>query len=135
MTRWDQNVTFEARELKPYAEPVSKSDLTEGAVYFALQFADEKLLVPYLQPFVFIGKNLEKEDVDLYYFQKIESHLAGVRYGSAAEEDWPDFEAYGPDQGKHIFEYERALDRLLVCSLRRREYLGPPDKGREPRIQ
>jgi len=31
---------FEARELKPYAEPVSASDLKEGAVYFFVNFAE-----------------------------------------------------------------------------------------------
>jgi hypothetical protein len=132
MTRWDQNITFEARQLKPCAEPVSKSDMRQGEVYFALQFADERLLIPHLQPFVFIGKNLEEGDADLFYFQTMESYRAGVRYESATVDEVDKIEAYGPDEGNHMFEYERALDLLLVCSLRRREYLG---KSREPGAQ
>ena len=124
--RWDQNMTFEPRDLKPYAEPVSKSDLREGETYFAVQFADEKLLIPRLEPFIFLGKNLEEGDTDLFYFQNFESYAAGIRYATATEEDGPLFEAYGPDEGQHLFEFERALDRLLVCSLRRREY--PSDR-------
>ena len=31
---------FEGRELKPYAEPVSKSELREGETYFAVNYVD-----------------------------------------------------------------------------------------------
>lgn len=81
------------------------------------------LLIPYVQPFVFLGKNLEEGDTDLFYFQNFASYAAGVRYATATEEDRQMFEAYGPDEGQHLFEFERALDTLLVCSLRRREYV------------
>ena len=109
---------FEARELKPPAEPVSADELREGEVYFSVQFADEKLCVPIVEPLVFVGRNLDEGDTDLLYFQKFESHSTGVRYTSA-EGNSEDFEARGPDEIKHIFEFERALDVLLRCSLRR----------------
>lgn len=111
---------FEARELKSYAEPVTLGDLREGEVYFVLQFADEALLIPIMQPLIFLGKNLEEGDIDLFYFQDFESYAGGVRYASRAEEGEADFSVYGPNDTNHIFEYERALDRLMVCSLRRR---------------
>lgn len=64
---------FEARELKPHAEPVLAEELREGQIYFSLQYADEELLVPILLPLVFIGRNLAESDVDLLYFQNDES--------------------------------------------------------------
>ena len=119
-----ENLRFEARNLKSYAEPVPKSDLREGQVYFALQFADEDLLIPIMHPFVFVGRSLDEGDKDLFYFQDFESYSAGVRWPPASDEDRAAFEAYGRDEGQHLFEYERALDRLLVCSLRRRKHMG-----------
>lgn len=36
-------IPFEERELKSYAEPVTPNLLTEGEVYFSVQFADEDI--------------------------------------------------------------------------------------------
>jgi hypothetical protein len=113
-------VRFEARELKPYAEPVSSTDLREGEVYFSVQFADEKLLVPIVEPLVFVGRNLGEDDTNLLYFQNFESYTVGGRYASVTEENIADFKVRDPEEIKHIFEYERALDALMSCSLRRR---------------
>ena len=110
---------FEARELKSYAQPVSASDLREGEVYFSVQYADESLLVPIVEPLVFLGRNLVEDDADLLYFQSFESHSRGVRYTPGVEDDASDFHVRGPDDTKHIFEYERALEVLMKCSLRR----------------
>jgi hypothetical protein len=113
-------VRFEARELKSYAEPVSASDLIEGEVYFTVQFADQKLLIPIIEPIVFVGINLGEGDTDVSYFQNFESYATGVRYASGTEESMTDFRVRGPGEIKHIFTYEHALDELMKCSLRRR---------------
>ena len=112
---------FAARELKSYAEAVSIDDLQEGEVYFTLQFADERMLFPIVAPIVFLGKNLDVGDTDLWYFQDFESYSAGVRYPSATEGDASNFHARGLGDTKHIFEYERALDELMKCSVRRKQ--------------
>jgi len=39
-------VRFEARELEPYAEPVSADELAEGEVYFSVRYVDEEMAVP-----------------------------------------------------------------------------------------
>jgi hypothetical protein len=114
-------VLFEARELKPYAEPVSPSDLLEGEVYFSVQYADERLLVPIVEPLIFVGRNLAEGDEDLLYFQNFESYSIGVRYDPANQENGTDFHVRGPEDLKHIFEYEKALNSLMSCALRRRE--------------
>ena len=37
---------FEARELKPFAEPVSPEELRSGETYFAVLFVDDHGLIP-----------------------------------------------------------------------------------------
>jgi hypothetical protein len=69
-------VRFEARDLKPYAEPVDPSQLRVGQVY-----------------------------------------REGSRYDSPRAGAEPVF--HHGDAVKHMFEYERALDTLLSCSLKR----------------
>jgi hypothetical protein len=112
---------FEARELKPYGEPISKNDLKEGAVYFFLNFEDDKKLIPRLQPVVYGGRNLEPGDDALVYFQDLSSHRVGVRY--SAEEVGPGATFFCGSENElgHVFRYEQALDSLLACSLRRRD--------------
>jgi hypothetical protein len=78
---------FESRELPPYAEPVSASVLNPGEVYFSVQFLDENLLIPTMEPFVFLGKNLSGDDEDCLYFQSFESYRQGIRFESTSEED------------------------------------------------
>jgi len=113
---------FEERELKPYAEPVSSSELREGVVYFAVQFVDEEMLIPTMEPLVFIGRNLNPEDVGQLYFQDAGSYRQGLRHTSATgEDDSATLYQQAEAQVSHIFEYDRALDALMACSLRRQK--------------
>ena len=75
-------IRFEARELKSFAEHVSASELRDNEVYFSLQFVvDGSILIPILEPLVFIGRDLDDDgELDLLYFQKLESFRGGVRY-------------------------------------------------------
>ena len=54
---------FAARKLKPYSEPVSASELQVGATYFAVGFLDEAMLIPTMEPIVFIGTDLAQGGV------------------------------------------------------------------------
>lgn len=118
---------FEARELKEYAEPVTAADLQGGRVYFAVQFLDEQMLIPTVEPFIFLGKNLRTGDVDRLYFQCFESYSRGVRLESATANDQYSFQVTSEQGIKHIFEYDHALDVLMICALRRRQ-LGHMEK-------
>jgi len=91
-------------------------------VYFSLQFVDAEMLVPVLEPLVFIGQNLVPNDVGTLYFQDAGSYWLGTRFDSARD-DQSAFYAQGEDEIEHIFEYERALELLVDCSMRRR---NPP---------
>lgn len=115
---------FESRDLKSHAEPVSASELKEGGVYFSVNFLDQDMLVPLMEPVVFIGRNLNPEDAGQLYFQDAGSYWQGLRYESAATAEDAAFYRQSETEIKHIFEYDHALDRLMACSLRRRKAGG-----------
>ena len=110
---------FESRELTDYAEPVPPTSLQEGEVYFSVQYADGNLLVPIIETLVFVGRDLDGKDPALLYFQDVESHNRGIRYGSDGEEE-ARFHLGREGKMFHIFNYEHLLDELMKCSLRRR---------------
>jgi hypothetical protein len=87
---------FQSRNLKRYAEPISHELLEVGEVYFALRFVDEEILVPILEPIVFIGRNLARGDTDRVYFQDAVSYRDGVRYGRGAAEKGAEFSKAQP---------------------------------------
>jgi len=115
---------FEERELKPYAEPVNAQTLRQGEIYFSVQFADEEMLIPIMEAWVFAGRGLDAENhaASRLYFQDVdvESYRQGVRYDADAAEI-ATFQIQEEDAINHIFEYECALDVLMRCSLRRRQ--------------
>ena len=122
---------FEARDVPPYGEPVQGPDLVEGHVYFFLHYADDELLCPSLQPVVFLGRNLRSGDTARVYFQDLFSFRNGDRYDPALDEDVE--ESLGSSlthttcavfcgseqETGHVFMFEKALNLLLACSIRR----------------
>ena len=112
---------FEERELKRYAEAVSKDQLEVGSVYFFITYVDDQMLIPTMETVVFVGRNLEAGDVGQVYFQDIDSYRQGVRYSAPNPEER---EAHcftgSEDELGHVFDYEHALEELMKCSLRRR---------------
>lgn len=116
---------FPARQLKPYAEPVSPEDLSEGRIYFSLTFADPAMLNPTLEPLVFIGRDLAMDDRGALYFQDLDSYRRGIRFSDADQAHEAVFIEASAQEINHVFEFEKALDVLLLCSLRRSR-AGPP---------
>jgi hypothetical protein len=112
---------FEERELKPYAEPVSTENLHEGEIYFSVIFFDDDMLIPMMEPRVFVGRKREADEEDKFYFQDVHSYRRGIRFESPEADDEATFET---GAGRFIFEYERALDVLMACALRRRKISG-----------
>jgi len=86
-------------------------------VYFSVVFLDEDGLVPTMQPKVFVGPKVEPEGTQLY-FQDFASYRRGIRFESPNAEEEATFQT---GAGRYIFEYERALDVLMACALRRRK--------------
>ncbi len=89
-----------------------------GETYFAVSFLDDDAPIPLLEPKVFIGRDLEEGDKDEFYFQDSVSYKNGSRFEAATRDDEAVFET-GAE--KHVFEYERALDVLMACAVRRRK--------------
>ncbi len=116
-----EHMHFEAREPKPYAEPVPPDELTVGKVYFAVNFIDEEMLIPTMEPMVFIGRDLEPELAGRFYFQDVDSYREGARFEPATGDNEAIFVTATV---KHIFDYEKALDVLMSCALRRRKVAG-----------
>lgn len=112
---------LEAREVKTAGEPISKDQLQENCIYFFVHFADPKGLIPMMQTVVFIGRNLEPGDEGTVYFQDVGSFRRGVRYSAATGDDEVLFQCGSENELGHVFDYEHALNVLLVCEARRKE--------------
>ncbi len=110
---------FESRELEPFARPLNASELNKGSIYFSVNYFDEEMTIPHLEPLVFVGKDLNATDSGQLYFQDVDSHRRGIQYNSSETDSHAKFFRGGGDQIKHIFRYERALEELMRCSLRR----------------
>jgi hypothetical protein len=111
---------FEGRDLTSYAEPVSESSkLREGAEYFFVEYVDNEMLIPTVKAVVFVGRNLEAGDVEQVYFQDVESYREGLRYSSVANNANATFFAGSERELGHVFEFDKALDELMRCALRR----------------
>ena len=106
---------LEAREIPDYAEPVKPDQLKVGEVYWAVRFIDQDMLIPTLEPRVFIGRDLESGDSGLLYFRDAPSY-----FRTATEESEGIVVTMHESDLTYLFEFDRALDRLLVCSERRR---------------
>ena len=111
---------FRERYLKPYSEPVSLSELSEGQSYYCVTFADEEMQIPVVETLVFLGMNLGSGDTGSVYFQDIDSYQCGVRYETATAEDHAVFVVHQQDQLNNIFGFEQALEVWMRCSIRRK---------------
>ena len=103
-------LVFPETVLKPYSEPVALDELREGAPYFSLNFLDEEMLLPMLEPVTFVGLDLAEGDNGIVYLQDLESYRSGLRFEEA---DGPGYGATfyrgSADRIGHIFEFEKAL--------------------------
>ena len=129
MSRRETQLRFEARELRPYAEPAPAAELAEGEVYFSVRYVDEDMLIPTMDTLVFIGKDLGQGDAGKLYFQDVDSYLQGVRFATASDDDGALFTTESVDK-PWIFQFEQALDLLLKCSLRRAANISSERAGR-----
>ena len=135
-----QDLVFERRTLKSYLVTVAPADLAVGHVYFRVAFIDEDMVVPEWTGLVFLGHDLSPQLPGLY-FQDAESYFAGER---ADDEMWMSAVAEQEDahgyswisehmrfdwvparsKSSSVSDFEAALEQLLACSLRRRQWDG-----------
>ena len=130
---------FPGREVSQCAQPVVADDLVVGRIYFMVNYDDDDLLIPTLEPVVFLGKNIvdyrnDQESDDIFYFQDYSSHRNGVphrAYEEPVSEGGSEehlIRAVFHDGTERmlsmVFDFNHALDSLLGCSLRRAEGSG-----------
>jgi hypothetical protein len=108
------------KELQPHATSMTKEGLVPESSYYFLNYVDEDMLIPTLEPVVFVGKNFEAGDQNTVYFQDMSSYNRGIRYQSPDRDDSAAFYAGSEDELGHVFAFEHALDELLRCDLRRK---------------
>ena len=61
-------------DVKPYCSPVLAENLVKGSAYYILSYFDDKLTIPEVGTTVYIGKDIDQEKDEIYYFQDFESH-------------------------------------------------------------
>jgi hypothetical protein len=125
-------VNFEIGELNPYVEHVRGDALRDGEIYFRVTYLDDLLLVPQLEPYVFIGRDLDERDEQQVYFQDASSYAAGVRFESALRGSVDIGEAHiisGSTSDVRVMTFDEALRALMKCELRRREAASLIGKG------
>lgn len=90
---------------------MDEAELVEGRTYFAVQFLDPEMHLPIMEPVVFLGRSasVPGQSDDLLF--------------QSADTSSPDDDGivYAQESGQcqHIFEFERALEMLMRCSIRR----------------
>lgn len=109
---------FPARDLPSFSQPVIAESLMQGEIYFAISFSDMTMSIPSLTPLVYLGRKLEPDEDDDLYFQDLDSYLHGARFGTPTEYPGATI-VLEPPTGPQVYEYDRALDQILLCSLHR----------------
>jgi hypothetical protein len=112
-------VRIEGREVPPIGTPISPEQLRDGAVYFSVNYLDEDLTLPVMEPLVFVGRSLDGADSGLVYFQDADSYRRGVRYPGPDEMGQARFWQGAENELNHIFTFELAFEELVRCAARR----------------
>lgn len=118
--RWWQLMRFEGRDLKPYTESVSASELRVGSVYFTIVYFDDEMTIPDMLTLVFIGTANSSQSPDgkpqlcqngnFFVFQNAASYYF---------EDEPGFyKTFTAEELAGVCVFDEALNSLLRCSLR-----------------
>jgi hypothetical protein len=113
-------LTFEKRELHRAAQHVSIDQLSLGTDYYMISYIDNEMKIPLIDSMIFIGTNVfGDENNETLYFQDAESYLQGIRIDKQPDGTSGVVYSFGPDELTAIFEFERALEQFMKCSLKR----------------
>ena len=77
-------------------------------------------MLPLVETLVFTGRGFDEDGLKILHFQDIGSYQLRIERDSPDADRATFYEQHEKDL-KHIFEYDRALDRLIDCSLRRQK--------------
>lgn len=117
----------------PVVETVDPSDLVLGEVYYAVQFLDDDLTIPIVEPLVFIGWNrFGDETVKVAYFQNAETHRQGVRFETTTAENPADFLGAEEDGLSYIYDFEGLVQSISATAHRRSQLRLPTRPNPRP---
>jgi hypothetical protein len=94
---------------------VSPDSLVVGEIYFVAGYYDRERRAPFVQPMVFIGRNLARNDDGAerrWFFQDYESYSDGVRYQDLSPGDEraaTDFLMYPTDDHLNLYDLETVV--------------------------
>lgn len=108
-------MVFHDPDVPTRSEPIRPDQLKTGEVYWAITFVDQAMRIPSLEPRVFIGRDLEKGDRGLLYFQDAQSYLNG-----AGTETDGHIVTVDEAAATYLFDFDSALERLRQCQQRRK---------------
>jgi hypothetical protein len=94
---------------------VTADSLVVGEVYFIAGYYDREGRVPFVQPLVFIGRNLARNDGGAdrrWYFQDYESYRDGISLGKDTASD---FVVYPTDKDLSVYDLATVVRLLAQC--------------------
>lgn len=113
--------------MKARAQSVRPSELVKGSTYFMVSYVDDDLLIPIVEPMVFLGRSIHGDADGKLYFQNAESFTHHGPYPEATDGDQDVF-AF-PDEGLgSILNLDEAVEELQRCLARKR---GQQPAGKE----
>jgi len=112
---------FEGRELTNSAIPVKAEELVLGEFYYHVTFFGSGLLIPNMDTLVYVGKDVIPHEPGLFYFQDAESYANGLRIDSEDNKEGIILSRFDENSLNGIFDFDRALESLMRCSLLRQK--------------
>lgn len=110
---------FPKRVLLDYAQPVAIGELRVGELYFIVNYVDAHLLVPSMEPVVFIGVGHPSVGKRMFAFQDASSYFGGIEPDHASVDTPVRVDAFKRNGLGSVFKFQGALDELLRCAMRR----------------
>lgn len=105
---------IKSKRIRPYAEPVEVSDLNAGMIYFKVTYVDAACCIPMVESLVFLGAK-KLGGTQKLLFQDVETYWCDADSNESAK-----FEC-STNGINSIFEFDKALEELERCSIRRRQ--------------
>lgn len=92
----------------------NENDLAIGEAYFMVSYFDDKYLVPKIETYIYVGKNIldSKDQKDIWYFQNPTSYLTQGPFNTLPPAD---YDVYQIDQPalEYIYSLNELATRLI----------------------
>jgi hypothetical protein len=102
------------------ARPVTATELESGGLYLSVSYLDGDLLIPIVETFIFLGKDIFSEGAEGLYFQNAESYFTNGAYRVDEDrvEEQDRLLVATPDNLSNMFDIANASDAMAHCAER-----------------